>query len=392
MHSLDALSSSSLLSTASPGVLASLLESLPQFIFWKDTESRYCGCNTAFAALLGFSSPEEIIGKTDFELGWQVQGDHAWLFREDDQAAMKGEPIVNQEETLALENREPLIVSVNKRALCDKSGEVIGVLATAMDITAQKKAEHTLRQAKAQAECARQAKSAFMDNICHDIRTPLSGLVGVTENLGKHSTGELKESLSLLHDASKTLLSWFNQLFQMLRAESGVGLQTVVPFSVKETVQGILMLLQPVAQQKGLHLSAEYAHSLPEMLVGDDLRLKNILLNLITNAITFTPEGSVSVEVGGKAIDNHRFGLKITVIDTGIGIALNDQITIFDPFSRLDPAYRGMRSAPGVGLAIASQLIRDLQGTIMLESVPGQGSRFCIELPLLFPQKEENSK
>lgn len=387
MHHLDA----SLLSTNPSSVLATLLESLPLFVFWKDRDSRYCGCNLSFAKLLGFSSPDALVGKTDFELGWQVQGDHAWLFREGDQAAMAGQPVVNQEENLALPNREPLIVCVNKRALYDSSGQVVGVLATAMDITALKKTEYALKAAEAQADCARQAKSAFIANISHDIRTPFVGVVSLTQQVEQKAPPEIKEYLQLIRQSGEQLLTWFNQIIQMLQVEAQIGYALVEPFLVQETLEGIIKILLPVAEQKSLNLSLEYKRFLPDRLVGDVLRLKHLLLNLVSNAITFTAQGFVKIQVDGQGINDRQFQLEIAVIDSGVGIAQEDQAAIFDRFSRLDPAYMTQRPAPGLGLAMAKQLIQDLQGTMTLESVLGQGSRFCITLPLAYSEAQEAS-
>ena len=163
--------------------LKNISQSLPNFIFWKDKKSVYLGCNENFARLVGLSKPEDIIGKTDTDLNWQPTGHSAEEFIKGDQETLNGHPLTNREETLALPNGKKLITLVSKLPILDDDHQVLGIVGYFTDITLLKKKERALQQAKRQAEIANQAKSVFITNISHDLRTPLTGLLGMAEIL-----------------------------------------------------------------------------------------------------------------------------------------------------------------------------------------------------------------
>jgi PAS domain S-box-containing protein len=228
--------------------LKNITQSLPNYIFWKDAQSVYLGCNENFARLVGLRMPEEIIGKTDKDLNWQPVGDTAERFQQGDQATLAGRPITNQEETLALPNGKKLITLVSKLPILDDDHRVLGIVGYFTDITLLKKKERELRQAKRQAESANQAKSVFITNISHDIRTPLTGLLGMAKVLQQEvQTAQGKAAAADLFKAGMMLLNLLNEVIEFSRCESGNLPIHEVKFDLLEVIQSMVTLLKPSA-------------------------------------------------------------------------------------------------------------------------------------------------
>ena len=225
--------------------------SLPQYIFWKDKKSVYLGCNENFARLVGLKRPEDIIGKTDLDLNWQPTGHSAEEFRRGDQETLNGHPLTNQEEILALPNGKKLITLVSKLPILDDHHRVLGIVGYFSDITPLKKKERALRQAKRQAEAANQAKSVFITNISHDLRTPLTGLLGMAEVLQQEvQTAQGKAAASDLLKAGQVLLNLLNEVIEFSRCESGDLPVQAIKFDLSTAIQNIVELLKPSAQEK----------------------------------------------------------------------------------------------------------------------------------------------
>ena len=358
---------------------------MPNYIFWKDAQSVYLGCNLNFACLVGLGTPEEIIGKTDQDLNWQPTGHSAEEFQQGDQETLNGHPLTNREEILALPNGKKLITLVSKLPILD-GNQVLGIVGYFTDITSLKKKERELRQAKRQAEAANQAKSVFIANISHDLRTPLTGLLGMAEVLQQEvQTAQGKAAAADLLKAGAMLLNLLNEVIAFSRCEAGGLPVHEIKFDLLEVTKSIVTLLKPSAQEKNLEFNVSLGNHLPRYVIGDAIRLQRILLNLLSNAIKFTHQGAIDFSVQLIRRKHHRAIIEFRVRDTGIGIREDQQAFIFTRFSRLHPAYEGQYPGSGLSLALVKQFVDELAGEIHVESAEGTGSTFSCLIPLRIP-------
>ena len=363
--------------------LKNITHALPGFIFWKDQNSVYLGCNLNYAKLVGLRSCEEIIGKTDHELNWQPTGHSAEEFIQGDQDTLNGHPITNQEETLVLPDGKKLVTLVSKLPIIDDNHQVLGIVGYFSDITALKQKERELRQAKQQADAAHQAKSAFITNISHDMRTPLSGIIGMAQQLAErlHQVSDKMIAQDLIQ-SSQVLLNLLNQVIEFSRHEAGDLPVYEKRFNLQELVNYMVRLVKPSVQEKNLILNVEYDAKIPAVLIGDPVRIQRILLNLVSNAIKFTAQGSVNLRLMLIQRKHRRLVIQFEVQDTGIGIPPDKQTLIFTRFERLHPAYQGRYPGFGLGLALVKQFITELDGEISVNSVENQGTTFTALIPL----------
>ncbi len=243
-----------------------------------------------------------------------------------------------------------------------------------------------MRQAKRQAEAANQAKSVFITNISHDLRTPLTGLLGMAEVLQKEvHTTQGKAAAADLLKAGMMLLNLLNEVIEFSRCESGDLPLHEVKFDLLELIQNLIALLKPSAQDKNLDFNVTVDEHLPRYVISDSARLQRILLNLLGNAIKFTHQGAINLSIRVVKLKTQCVIVEYRVQDTGIGIREDQQALIFTRFSRLHPAYQGQYAGSGLGLALVKQFVNELKGEIHVESVEGQGSIFSCLIPLRIP-------
>jgi len=233
------------------------------------------------------------------------------------------------------------------------------------------------------AEEANQAKSYFLANISHELRTPMNGILGMLElALSEPLTPNLREFLQTAKDSADTLLALLNELLDLSRIESSKFSLEVAPFSLRDMMSQTARPLSVRAQQKGLELICDVPDNVPDTLIGDDLRLRQILTNLIGNAIKFTEKGEVAVRVVQRNQRHSRILLEFSVEDTGPGIPKDAQQRIFEPFTQADHSTTRRYGGTGLGLAIASSLVSLMGGKLEVDSEPGAGSRFRFSIVL----------
>lgn len=245
-------------------------------------------------------------------------------------------------------------------------------------MTERKRYEVELEEAKDQALAANKLKSQFVATVSHELRTPLTSLVGLSELLlaGGITQDELQSTALTMFDSAKSLLSVLNDLLDFAKLEAGKSSIEHIPYSLKKVVQDVIELLRHKSDRKGLTLTYIIAPDLPDLLIGDPLRVRQVLTNLLDNAIKFTECGAI--EVIAELKQDHAF---IAVTDTGIGIAATKQESLFLPFSQLhaqNPKYSGT----GLGLSIVDQFVRLMGGEIGVTSKEGLGATFWFALPL----------
>jgi PAS domain S-box-containing protein len=270
-----------------------------------------------------------------------------------------------------------LVVTLASTAVHDEHGEISGYLGIANDITERKKAETESHHAMVIAEKANRSKSEFLANMSHEIRTPMNGILGMTDlTLDTELTREQRDNLSLVKISAESLLAVLNDILDFSKIEAGKLEFESIPFDLRASIGDALQTLSYRIHQKGLELICDVHPEVPEFLVGDPGRLRQIVVNLIGNAIKFTEKGEIVVSVAEDAAKDGRVCLHLTVADTGIGIPLDRQEKIFQAFSQADESTNRKFGGTGLGLTISTRLVEMMGGRIWVESEPGKGSTF----------------
>ena len=341
-----------------------------------DLRGNYVFVNDAYCRMFN-RTREEVAGRSykDF-----FDSERSGLIREAYQQVYKtGQPVKGFEH----EFRPGLFNELSIWLKRDKSGKPIGFACTLRDCTKRKLYEQELAEAKRAAEAANKAKSAFLANMSHEIRTPMNGILGMTElALSTELTNEQSEFLGMVKSSAEALLVILNDILDYSKIEADKMILDPVAFNLSEMVGDAMKSMAVVAHKKGLELAVDIAPEVPPDLFGDSARLRQVILNLVGNAIKFSNAGEVEVSVNLHEIHEEQASLVFSVRDTGIGIPAEVQARLFQPFEQADSSTTRHYGGTGLGLAICKRIVELMGGRIWVESRAGEGSTFFFTVGL----------
>jgi len=373
-------------------LLRALLDATPDLVFFKDVRSRYLGFNRAFAEFCG-RSESEMIGRTDREF---TSPESAELYQRSDRAVVDTGKLERHEFWIEFPDGRRACLETLKAPLPGVDGRPAGLVGVSRDVTERKRMEselqdhrgrlemlvglrtEQLQQAKDAAEAASRAKNLFLANISHEIRTPLNAITGMAQliALDPQTHGRHAERLRVMTEASEQLLGLIDDVLVLSKIEAGSSALDVAPFDIHELVDGVRAMMTGKAKSKGVALGAELVPPLDGRYVGDAMRLRQVLLNFVGNAVKFTDRGSIRLRARIECAEGERTCLRFEVEDTGVGIEAAHHRRIFDAFEQIEAPGGLRRGGTGLGLAISARIARQMGGDIGVDSRPGSGSTF----------------
>ncbi len=355
------------------------LKSISQGVIITDANRLILSSNAAFSSITGYSI-NEILGRNcNFLQGPLTDPKTVEAIR----TALKNGTHFSGEILNYRKDGNTFWNELTISPLWNEHGRLSHFVGVTRDITDRKWAEQVVRQAQATAEASSRAKSEFLANMSHEIRTPMNGIIGMTElTLDTELTSNQREYLEAVKISADGLLSVINDILDFSKIEAGKLDLDPVPFDLRETLDNTLKPLAMRAHQKGLELTCDVASEIPDILVADSVRLRQIWVNLVGNAVKFTANGEIGIAVTVESMTRDNAVLHFQVADTGIGIPAEKLGTIFEQFSQADGSTNRRYGGTGLGLTISTQLVKLMGGRMWVESEVGRGSTFHFTVSL----------
>lgn len=357
-------------------VFRSLIDNVPVSIYAKRSDLRQFYVNKGWCDLTGLSR-EDAIGKTDIE----IFGEDGEAFVAGDLAVLRTGDTQEIEETVTLADGSVRHQFARKGAMIASDGSLY-LIGSTTDITELKMREAELSEARQRAVLADRAKSEFLANMSHEIRTPMNGVLGMAELLAKSNLDPKQKTFTdIIVKSGNALLTIINDILDFSKIDAGQMVLDPAPFNLAEAIEDVATLVSTRAKEKDLELIVRVEPRLESLFIGDVGRIRQIVTNLVGNAVKFTDEGHVLVDVTGERVPTGT-RLTISVTDTGIGIPEEKLKLVFEKFSQVDTSSTRRHEGTGLGLAITSRLVELMGGTIGVESAEGKGSTFWFTVTL----------
>ncbi len=370
-------------------LLKGVLNTIPSRVYWKNKNSVYVGCNETFASDVKLAGAHEIKGLSDYDLPWAELADR---YKKNDQQVLEsGLAQLNVEEKQVNLRGEESWRANNKIPLRDEHNNIIGILGTYQDITERKRVECALQVAKEAAENANQVKSQFLANMSHEIRTPMNGILGlVSLCLQTRLTEVQRQYLGNLERSALHLLDIINSILDFSKIESNQLTLHNDSFSLPLMLTNVSEFIRVSAIAKGLTFTLQQHNEVPETIWADEMKLKQVLLNLCSNAVKFTHSGHVILVVRLVGDSTEQQHLCFDVTDSGIGINVEQEESLFEPFVQANSSISKEFGGTGLGLSICKRLIELMEGTLNCNNndCENGGCTFTVILPLKQPRLE----
>ncbi|WP_212001152.1 PAS domain-containing hybrid sensor histidine kinase/response regulator [Chitinophaga sp. HK235] len=369
--------------------LEAILDYMPSMMFVKDMSGNYLLVNNRFMEVMQVRK-ENIVGKTDADLHYPWVSRYGEICRQVMNTGIREK----MEETLTI-NDKTYHFLLTVFPLRNTNHEMIGICCLGQDLTEKTLYLQQEKEARKKAEEAQKSQETFLANMSHEIRTPMNGIVGMTQLLLQENTLSIvqQEYVTAIQRSASNLLVIINEILDFSKIKAGKLELAIEPFNLHEVINNAVFPLQLLAREKGLNFSARIHENIPADLLGDEVRLNQVLINLIENAIKFTSKGHVTVTVTLVSVDKDHSGIRIgfKVEDSGIGIPSDKIEVIFESFSQSHKGNSRHFGGTGLGLTICQHLIDLQNGILKVDSTPGKGSVFYFELPFTkdpFPRRQ----
>ncbi|MBC7379478.1 MAG: response regulator [Burkholderiaceae bacterium] len=359
--------------------MKALLNAIPDPIFYKNPEGRYLGCNEAFAELLALPVAD-IVGRTDREL---LEPRAADAIEAVDREILTALTRSSREEWRDYKDGRRELFETVKAPFRDLDQQLLGIMGIGRNITRRKKAEEDIRRAKELAEETTRAKSDFLANMSHEIRTPMNAIIGMSHlALKTDLTPRQRDYISKVQGAGQHLMGIINDILDFSKVEAGKVDIEHIDFELEAVLDSLASLINEKCSAKGLELVHDIAPDVPANLVGDAMRIGQILINFANNAVKFTEQGEVVVAARVRERTAHDVLLQFSVRDTGIGLKPEQMAHLFESFQQADSSITRRFGGTGLGLAISRKLAALMGGEVGVESEYGQGSTFWLTVRL----------
>lgn len=358
-------------------LLQMLMDNVPDYIYFKDIDTKYIRANKAIARFFN-TDVNHVIGKSDVDFLSKQASEKT--HKQDIDVLKKGKILINEVEKLQGVDGKPVWISTNKVPISDENGKIIGLVGVSRDVTMLELTKQHFEMAKIKAEEANEAKSLFLANMSHEIRTPMNGIIGMADILSKSPLDtSQREYLDIIVKSGQTLLSLINNILDFSKIESGKMELETVPVNIRSVIEEVADIHILQATAKNVDLLTYIDPEVPEFVGGDYIRLKQVITNLVNNAIKFTSEGEVMINVNYLGLKNGNHKISFKVRDTGIGITKENQKKLFKSFSQVDASTTRKYGGTGLGLAISQRLVDLMKGKLKLESTINVGSTFSFK-------------